>query len=180
METKQIKWAIDPAHSKAGFRVKHLMISNVDGVFTTFSGEVLTEGEDFSSASISFKMDASSVDTGMSDRDSHLKSPDFFDAEKYPELTFANGKLRDLGDDTYELTGDLTMKGITHPVTLTAEFGGTMKDPWGNLKAGFTVTGKLNRKNWGLNWNAALETGGVLVSEEVKLNCDIQLARVAE
>ncbi|MFZ5940390.1 MAG: YceI family protein [Bacteroidota bacterium] len=179
METKTIKWAIDPAHSRAGFRVKHLMISNVDGVFNTFSGEVHTTGDDFSTAEISFRMDASSIDTGMADRDAHLKSPDFFETEKYPEITFTGGRLRDLGDDTFELTGELTMKGITRQVSLTAEFGGSMKDPWGNTKAGFTVTGKLNRKNWGLNWNAALEAGGVLVSEEVKLNCDIQLALMA-
>jgi len=180
METKQIKWAFDPAHSKAGFRVKHLMISNVDGVFNSFSGEVITEGEDFSTSRIQFKIDSSSIDTGMADRDAHLKSPDFFDVENYPELAFTNGTLRDLGDETYELTGDLTIKGITHTVKLSAEYGGMMKDPWGNLKAGFTVTGKLNRKNWGLNWNAALEAGGVLVSEEVRLNCEVQLAKLTE
>ncbi len=179
MENGKVKWAIDPAHSKAGFRVKHLMISNVDGVFSTFSGEVLTSGDDFSGAEITFTIDATTIDTGMADRDAHLKSPDFFDVENYPSITFTGGKLRDLGDETYELTGDLTMHGVTRPVTLTAEYGGLMKDPWGNIKAGFTVSGKLNRKNWGLNWNAALEAGGVLVSEEVRLSCDIQLARTA-
>ncbi len=179
MEANKIKWDIDPAHTKTGFRVKHLMISNVDGVFNTFSGEIETNGNDFSTAVINFKIDAASVNTGMADRDAHLKSPDFFDVETYPEIIFSDAKLKDLGDEIFELTGDLTMKGVTHPVSLTAELGGTMKDPWGNIKAGFTVTGKLNRKDWGLNWNAALEAGGVLVSDEVKINCDVQLAQIA-
>jgi polyisoprenoid-binding protein YceI len=114
----------------------------------------------------------------VADRDAHLKSADFFDAENFPKLTFAGNGLKDLGDDIYELTGDLTIKDVTKAVTLQAEFGGIGTDPWGNVKAGFAVSGKINRKDFGLNWNAALEAGGVLVGEEVKLSADIELAKV--
>jgi polyisoprenoid-binding protein YceI len=178
MKTQETKWAIDPTHSKVSFKVKHLMISNVLGSFREFEGAATTEGDDFSTAQISFSLNAASVDTEMADRDAHLKSADFFDAEKFPKLTFAGKGLKDLGDDMYELTGDLTIKDVTKQVTLSAEFGGIGTDPWGNVKAGFSVSGKINRKDFGLNWNAALEAGGVLVGEEVKLSADIELTKV--
>ena len=174
------KWAIDPTHSKIGFKVKHLMISNVLGSFREFEGEVSTVGNDFSKSVISFSLNTASVDTEIADRDGHLKSGDFFDVENYPKITFTGNGLKDLGDDLYDLTGDLTIKGVTNPTTLSVEFGGVNADPWGNVKAGFAITGKINRKDWGLTWNAALETGGVLVGEEVKINCDIELAKKAE
>ena len=178
MKTAEVtKWAIDPTHSKVGFKVKHLMISNVLGSFRDFSGEVKTAGNDFSTAAISFSLKTASVDTEMPDRDGHLKSPDFFDAEKYPEITFNSNGLKDLGDDMYELNGSLKIKDVSKPVTLEVEYGGIMSDPWGNVKAGFSISGKINRKDWGLNWNAALEEGGVLVGEEVKINCDIELVK---
>jgi polyisoprenoid-binding protein YceI len=177
MKTEVTKWAIDPTHSKVGFKVKHLMISNVLGSLREFSGEVTTVGNDFSTSAISFSLKAASVDTEMPDRDGHLKSPDFFDAEKYPVITFDANGLKDLGDDMYELTGSLKIKEVSKPVTLEVEFGGVMSDPWGNVKAGFSISGKINRKDWGLNWNAALEAGGVLVGEEVKINCDIELVK---
>jgi polyisoprenoid-binding protein YceI len=181
MKTAEVtNWTLDPTHSKVGFRVKHLMISNVAGSFREFSGNVTTEGDDFTTADISFSLNAASVDTEMADRDAHLKSPDFFDTAVYPVITFKGKGLKDLGDDIYNLTGDLTIKGVSKPVTLTVEFGGIMSDPWGNVKAGFSLSGKINRKDWGLNWNAALEAGGVLVSEEVKLTCDIELAKAAK
>lgn len=180
MKTEEkTKWAIDKTHSKIGFKVKHLMISNVLGSFREFEGVVTTDGNDFSTANVSFTLISSSIDTEMADRDAHLKSPDFFDAASFPRITFSGKGLKDLGDDMYELTGDLTIKGVSKPVILTAEFGGMMTDPWGNVKAGFSISGKLNRKEWGLNWNAALEAGGVLVGEEVKLNIDIELAKAA-
>ena len=172
-------WAIDPSHSKIGFKVKHLMISNVLGSFREFEGTVSTTGNDFSKSVISFSLNAASVDTEIADRDGHLKSGDFFDVENHPKITFSGNGLKDLGDDLYTLTGDLTIKGVSHPVTLNVEFGGVMADPWGNVKAGFSVTGKINRKEWGLTWNAALEAGGVLVGEEVKINCDIELVKQA-
>lgn len=178
MKTAEVtKWAIDPTHSKVGFKVKHLMISNVLGSFRDFSGEVKTAGNDFSTAAISFSLKTASVDTEMPDRDGHLKSPDFFDTEKYPVITFDANGLKDLGDDMYELNGSLKIKDVSKPVTLAVEFGGVMSDPWGNIKAGFSISGKINRKDWGLNWNAALEAGGVLVGEEVKINCDIELTK---
>jgi polyisoprenoid-binding protein YceI len=154
------------------------MISNVLGSFKEFEGAATTEGDDFSTAKISFSLNAASIDTEVADRDAHLKSADFFDAENFPKLTFAGNGLKDLGDDIYELTGDLTIKDVTKAVTLQAEFGGIGTDPWGNVKAGFAVSGKINRKDFGLNWNAALEAGGVLVGEEVKLSADIELAKV--
>ena len=177
MSTQETKWVVDPTHSKIGFKVKHLMIANVSGSFREFEGEVSTVGNDFSKSVISFSLNTASVDTEIADRDGHLKSADFFDVENYPKITFERNGLKDLGDDLYELTGDLTIKGVSHPITLSVEFGGVMADPWGNVKAGFSITGKIKRKDWGLNWNAALETGGVLVGEEVKINCDIELVK---
>ena len=179
MKTQETKWVIDPTHSKVGFKVKHLMISNVQGNFKEFDGAVATEGDDFSTAQISFSLNSASIDTEMIDRDAHLKSPDFFDAEKYPTINFSGKSMKDLGDDLYELAGELTIKEVTKSVILTVEFGGIMTDPWGNTKAGFSLSGKINRKDWGLNWNAALEAGGVLVGEDVKIAGDIELAKVA-
>ena len=179
MKTQETKWIIDPTHSKVGFKVKHLMISNVQGNFKEFDGAVATEGDNFSTAQISFSLNSASIDTEMTDRDAHLKSPDFFDAEKYPTINFSGKELKDLGDDLYELTGDLTIKDVTKPVTLSVEYGGIMADPWGNVKAGFSITGKINRKSFGLNWNAALEAGGVLVGEDVKISGDIELTKIA-
>jgi polyisoprenoid-binding protein YceI len=168
------KWNIDPAHSEIGFKVKHLMINTVRGHFKTFSGEVETPGEDFASAKVKFSADTSSIDTANEQRDQHLKSADFFDAEKNPQLTFVSTKF-----DGENLEGNFTMAGVTKPVKLKAEFGGVAKDPWGNTKAGFTISGKINRKDFGLNWNAALEAGGVLVGEEVTLNAEVQLIKQA-
>lgn len=174
------KWAIDPSHSKITFKVKHLMISNVLGNFREFDGEVSTVGDDFSKSVISLSINAASVDTNIADRDTHLKSADFFDVENHPKITFDAIGLTDLGDDLYKLKGNLTIKGISKPITLNVEFGGVTPDPWGNVKAGFSVTGKINRKDWGLTWNSALETGGVLVGEDVKIDCDIELVKKTE
>ena len=171
---EKTKWTIDPAHSKIGFKVKHLMITNVMGNFKEFEGQVTTMGNDFSTAVISLSLNSASIDTEMADRDSHLKSADFFDIGNYPKITFDAGSLKDLGDDMYELSGNLVIKGVTNKITLSVEYGGLMTDPWGNVKAGFSITGKMNRKDWGLNWNTALEAGGVLVGEEVKIICDIE------
>jgi polyisoprenoid-binding protein YceI len=172
-------WAIDPSHSKIGFKVKHLMISNVLGNFREFTGQITTSGNDFSTAEISVSLNSASVDTEIADRDTHLKSADFFDVINFPKITFEGKGLKDLGDDMYELTGDLSIKGVSKQVVLAVEFGGLMTDPWGNVKAGFSITGKMNRKEWGLNWNAALEAGGLLVGDEVKINCDVELIKTA-
>lgn len=171
------KWAIDPTHSEIGFKVKHMMFTNVSGTFGTYDATITTEDDSFENASIEFSADINSISTNNADRDNHLKSGDFFDAENHPKLTFKAASFTKDGDD-YELTGDLTLRGVTKSVKLSAEFSGLMKDPWGNTKAGLNISGKINRKDWGLNWNSALETGGVLVSEEVKLNIELQLIKL--
>ena len=177
METiTKTKWVIDKAHSEIGFKIKHLMISNVKGVFNDFDAEIFSSGDDFLSTDIDLWLDPKSIDTGNTDRDNHLKGADFFDSEQYKEINFTSNTIEKKGDN-FSLYGDLTIKGITKQVKLDVEFGGIMKDPWGNTKAGFTVTGKINRKDWGLNWNAALETGGFLVSDDVTINCEIQLLK---
>jgi len=171
------KWAIDPTHSEIGFKVKHMMFTNVSGKFETYDAAITTEGDDFTTAEISFSADIASINTNNTDRDNHLKSGDFFDAENNPKLTFVSTSVTKINDDEYELAGDLTLHGITKNVKLPAEYSGLMKDPWGNTKAGLNISGKINRKDWGLNWNSALETGGVLVGEDVKLNIELQLLK---
>ncbi len=169
------KWAADPTHSEIQFKVKHLMITTVTGYFREFSASAETEGQDFSTAKIEFEAKTASVDTNQADRDNHLRSGDFFESDKFPVLKFKSSKMEKVDDENYKLVGDLTIKDVTKPVTLNVEFGGVMKDPWGNNKVGFSLSGKINRKDWNLNWNAALETGGVLVSDEVRIFCEIQL-----
>jgi polyisoprenoid-binding protein YceI len=175
----QVKWLIDPAHSELSFKVKHLMITNVKGEFKSFSGEVLANGSEFLGDSVNVTIQAESIFTNAEDRDAHLKSADFFDVETYKELTFSGSSLKKVDDENYKLTGVLTMKGVAKEITLDVEFGGVNKDPWGNEKAGFSIAAKINRKDWGLNWNAALEAGGVLVGEEVKISGDLQFVKQA-
>jgi len=174
------KWVLDPSHSELLFKVKHLMITNVKGEFRKFSGDAISNGNDFSSAQVNLTIEAPSIFTNNEDRDKHLKSDDFFDVENHSTLQFKSKSLEKTGDDEYKLKGDLTIKGVTKEVLLDVEFGGINKDPWGAEKAGFSVNGKINRKEWGLNWNAALETGGVLVGEEVKIMAEVQFTKEAE
>ncbi|WP_333819215.1 YceI family protein [Ohtaekwangia sp.] len=173
----QTKWAIDPTHSEVQFKVKHLVISTVTGSFKKFSGEVVSDGDDFNNATTTLNIDVDSIDTNQADRDGHLKSDDFFSAAQHKTITF-NGKLTKSGGD-YKLTGDLTIRGVSKPVTLDVEFGGVVKDPWGNIKAGFELNGKINRKDFGLAWSALTEAGGMVVGDDVKLNMNIELAKVA-
>ena len=175
--TAKTKWILDPTHSEISFRVKHLMISNVKGVFSEFKVETIAETDDFSSAFATVNISAASINTGNADRDAHLRSADFFDAGTFPALNFVSDSFTKKDDENYELSGELTIKGISKRITLDVEYGGLMKDPWGNVKAGFSVSGKINRKDWGLNWNAALETGGVLVSDEVKISAEVQFLK---
>jgi polyisoprenoid-binding protein YceI len=175
--TEKSKWVLDPSHSELLFKVKHLMITNVKGEFRKFNVEAVSDGNDFSNATVDVTIDAGSVFTNEENRDAHLKSPDFFDAENHKELTFKSTGLIKNADGELVLTGLLTIKGVTKEVGLRVEFGGINKDPWGNEKAGFSLEGKISRKDWGLNWNAMLETGGVLVSDEVKIQAEVQLAR---
>ncbi|MEE1962593.1 YceI family protein [Allomuricauda taeanensis] len=174
MSNKTI-WNLDPTHSELTFKVKHLMISNVKGEFTKFSATI--DGANFETAKLSATIDAASIFTNNNDRDGHLKSADFFEVETYPELKFESTSIKKVDDDEYKLTGDLTIKGTTKSVELDVDFGGYMKDPYGNEKAGFSIAGKINRKDFGLNWNAALEAGGVMVSEEVKIAAEVQFVK---
>lgn len=171
-------WTIDPSHSEVQFKVKHLMISTVTGNFKKFEGGVETANDsDFTGAKINFSANIDSIDTGMEQRDGHLKSADFFDAAAFPTLSFDSTSFEKSDDNEYVLKGDLTLKGVTKPVTLKAEFGGTMVDFYGNTKAGFDISGKINRQDFGLTWSGVTEAGGIVVSDEVKLLANIQVAK---
>lgn len=170
------KWALDPTHSEVSFKVKHMMISNVTGHLTKFDVKAETEGDDFSKAKIDFTADVNSINTNNEQRDGHLKSPDFFDTAKFPHISFKATKYENKGGEDI-LHGDLTIRDVTKPVTLNVDFGGIATDPYGNVKAGFTVSGKINRKDYGLTWNAVTEAGGVVVSEELKVQAEIQLVK---
>lgn len=175
LSKKSAKWVLDPTHSELTFKVKHLMISNVKGEFKNFTAEI--DSEDFKNGKVKVNIEASSIFTNNTDRDNHLKSTDFFDVENHQAMTFESTTFTKVDDDEYKLKGLLTIKGVSKEVLLDVEFGGTNKDPWGNTKAGFSLSGKINRKDWGLNWNAALETGGVLVSDEVKIGGEVQFVK---
>ncbi|WP_162425740.1 YceI family protein [Pontibacter pudoricolor] len=173
------KWVIDPTHSEIQFKVKHLMITTVTGYFKSFNLEVETEDEDFTKASrIEFTADIDSISTNNEQRDTHLKSDDFFNAEQHKQLRFVGKTFEGSGDD-YKLHGDLTIRDITKPVTLNVEYGGIVVDPYGQTKAGFTVDGKINRKEFNLTWDAVTEAGQVVVSNEIKLHCEVQLVKQA-
>jgi polyisoprenoid-binding protein YceI len=165
------KWGVDPTHSEVSFKVKHLVISTVTGYFKTFDASAETDSEDFDGANVSFSAEINSIDTNQTDRDNHLKSADFFDAEKYPTMNFS-GVLQ--GE---KLVGDLTIKDITKTVELNVDFGGVVEDPYGNTKAGFEIEGKISRKEFGLMWNAVTEAGSVVVSDQVRIILGIQLVR---
>ena len=175
-----MQWSLDPAHSTLGFRVKHLMISNVSGSFKNFNAEVETDGTDFTTAAIHLKAEIGSIDTNNAQRDGHLRSSDFFEAEKFPEMIFESTKIEKVDEENYHVFGDLTMKGVTRPVKLNVEYSGVTKDPWGGERVGFVITGKINRTEWGINFNAVLETGGLMLAEEIKINSEVQLVKQAE
>lgn len=170
-------WKADPGHSVVEFSVKHLMITTVRGRFKEFDITLTGEPEDLTNASVDVSIDAASIDTHQPDRDAHLKSADLFDVANHPKITFKSTKIVKTGDNEYDVTGDLTIRGTTRPVTLKVQYEGSGKDPWGGYRASFSATGKIDRTAFGVSWNAPLETGGVLVSNEVKLNFEIQLVR---
>lgn len=170
-------WTIDASHSEVQFKVKHLMISTVTGTFSSYEGTAETADDSFEGASINFSLDVASISTGQEQRDGHLKSGDFFDAENFPKLTFESTSFEKVSDEEFVLNGNLTIKETTKPVSLKAEFGGTMVDFYGQTKAGFEVVGKINRQDFGLTWSAVTEAGGVVVSDEVKLLMNIQLVK---
>jgi len=168
------KWNIDAAHSEITFKVKHLVISTVTGKFKEFDASIETDNEDFENATISFEAAIDSIDTGNEDRNNHLKSDDFFNAAEFPTMKFTSTSFKKTGIGEYKLIGDLTIRDNTKTIELDAEYGGTVVDPYGNTKAGFEVTGKINRKDFGLKWGAVTEAGSVVVSDEVKLNLNVQ------
>jgi polyisoprenoid-binding protein YceI len=168
------KWVLDPMHSEVQFKVKHLVISTVTGSFKTFEGDLTTDNDDFSGASINFSLDVNSLDTNQEQRDGHLKSAEFFDTEQYPTITFKSTAF-----DGEKLVGNLTIKGITQPVTLDVEHGGSAADFYGNTKAGFEVTGKINRKDFGLTWDGVTEAGSVVLGSDIKLSINVQFTKQA-
>jgi len=178
METVKTKWVIDPYHTEILFKAKHLVISTVTGKFEKFDGVVLTNGEQWDNVEVEFSAEIGSISTGVSDRDNHLKSADFFDAANYPTLTYKSTSFKKTSDDTFVMTGDMSIRGTTRPLEMKVEFGGVTKDPYGNIKAGFELNGKLNRKEFGLHWNAVTEAGGMVVADEVKLALNVELTKI--
>ena len=170
-------YKIDAAHSEITFKVKHLMITNVTGNFTKFDATLESAKEDFTDAKISFEADVNSISTNNEQRDGHLKSEDFFAAEKFPKLSFVSTSFTKGINEQYKLGGDLTIRGVSKPVELAVEYGGTATDPYGQVKSGFEINGKINRKDFGLVWTATTEAGGIVVSDEVKLNLAIQMIK---
>jgi len=177
--SKSTKWVIDPSHSEIFFKVRHLVIATVTGRFEKFEGTLVSESDDFSNARIEFTADVDSINTNARDRDTHLKSVDFFDAANHPKLMFKSKSFKKEKDSRYKLIGDITIRGITSELILDVEYGGAMKDPWGNEKVGFELEGKLNRKQFGLKWDAITEAGGAVVGDEVKLQLNVELINQA-
>lgn len=171
------KWTLDPAHSSVDFSVKHMMIANVKGTFNQFDATIEADPDDLTSASIELNIDLASVDTRNEDRDNHLRSADFFNVEKNPKMTFTTTNIERKGEGEYNVTGNLTIAGVTKSETISVTYEGSGVDPWGNVKVGFTADGSLNRSDYGLTWNSALETGGVLVGDKIKISLDLQATK---
>ena len=174
-----IKWILDPTHSEIQFKIRHLMITNVSGSFGKFSAEVETTDENFETAKINFSADVDSITTNNEQRDAHLKSADFFEIAKHPKLLFVSTKMERVTGEEYTLYVDISFHGVTKSVKLKVEHGGLIKDPWGNTRTGFTIEGKISRKDFGLVWNAATEAGGVVVGDEVKLHASVEFVKEA-
>ncbi|MGK6350499.1 YceI family protein [Parapedobacter sp. DT-150] len=171
-------WKLDPTHSEVAFKVKHLVITTVTGYFRSFDGTVITENEDdFTTGKVDFTIDTTSIDTNQAQRDEHLKSADFFNAAEHPQIAFTSTSIEGKGGDAFALHGDLTVGKITKPVKFDVEFGGTVTDPYGNFKAGFEVSGKISRKEFGLTWSAVTEAGAVVVSDDVKIHANVQFVK---
>lgn len=173
----QTNWSVDKSHSKVGFSVTHLVITDVDGFFKEYEAKVTTNGDDFSTANIDFAVNTGSIFTDNDGRDKHLRSDDFFNAEKYPQMVFKGKSMKKVSDNKYKLVGDLTIRDVTKQVELEVKYNGMVKDPWGNTKAGFKVTGEINRFDYNLKWNTAIETGALVVGREVELVIDLQLVK---
>ncbi|MDT8417724.1 MAG: YceI family protein [Lutibacter sp.] len=174
----QSKWNIDASHSSIRFAVDHMVISEVEGIFSTYEGSVTTTKDDFSDAKINFMVDVNSVDTDNAKRDEHLRSADFFETEKYPKMTFVSTSVTKTGTNKYNLKGKLSLHGVTKEITLAMTYGGTTKDPWGNTKAGLKVTGVINRTDFGLKYNSVLEAGSLMIGEDVTITAKVELAKI--
>jgi polyisoprenoid-binding protein YceI len=174
------KWVSDPTHSELGFKIKHLMITNVSGFFNKFQVTGETDNDDFSTAKISLKADMDSIHTNNEQRDAHLRNSDFFESDKHPEMIFESTNTEQVDKENFHLFGNLTLKSVTLPVKLNVEYSGITKDPWGGERAGFTVTGKIKRSDWGVSFNGVLESGGVVLGEDVKIHSEIQLVKQTE
>ncbi len=175
MESKKV-WGIDPTHSEVQFKIKHLVISTVTGQFTDFSGEIHSNGDNFEGAKAKFEAQIASISTNNTDRDGHLKSADFFDAENFPVLSFESTEFNRVDDGSFEMKGKMSIRGVSKEITLNAEYGGQMTDFYGNVKVGFEISGKISRKDFGLTWNGVTEAGGIVVSDEVKLLLNLQFS----
>lgn len=175
-----LTWKIDHAHSHIGFSARHMMVAKVRGQFGRFDGEIAFDAAQPERTRVAITIDAASIDTGLEPRDNHLRSPDFLDVEAFPTIAFASRRVELLGDDRARLVGDLTIRGVTNPVTLDVEHAGQALSPWGTTSAGFSATAKIRRKDWGLNWNQALETGGWLVGDEIAIQIELELTGQAE
>lgn len=171
------KWNLDPTHAEIQFKVRHLMVAYVTGQFTKFNATLQTTGDDLTKAKVTFVADVHSISTNNEQRDAHLRTGDFFDAENHPELTFESTKFEKKSEDEYEVHGTLTMRGTSKPVVLHAEYGGTTTDPWGNTRTGFSVTGKINRKDFGVSFGMVSETGGVLLGDDVKISANVEFVK---
>ncbi len=175
----ETKWSIDQAHSEITFKVRHLMIAHVNGAFKTFDASIYTNEKNFFTAEVDLWIDAASISTGDAKRDEHLKSADFFDVANHKQITFKSSTIeKSKKNGAHDLWGELTMRGVTKNVKLEVEFGGIVTDSWGREKAGFTVTGKINRSDWELEWNSGMETGGVMVGDEVSITCEVELINI--
>lgn len=173
----QTNWGLDKSHSKVGFTVSHLVITDVDGFFKEYDAKVTTKGDDFSTAAVEFTINTGSIFTDNEGRDKHLRSDDFFNAEKFPKMTFKSKAMKKVSDNKYKLVGDFTIRDVTKEVELDVKYNGMVKDPWGNTKAGFKVTGEINRFDYNLKWNTAIETGALVVGKDVELIIDLQLVK---
>jgi len=173
----QTTWTVDKAHTKVGFSVTYLVITDVQGYFKDYDAQITTDGDDFSTANIELKVNTSSIFTDNDKRDNHLRSDDFFNAEKYPQMIFKGKTMKKVGDNKYKLVGDFTIRDVTKQVELDVKYNGTVKDPWGNTKAGFKVTGEIDRFDYKLKWDKSIETGSLVVGKEVELIIDLQLVK---
>jgi polyisoprenoid-binding protein YceI len=172
-------WNVDATHSSIDFTIRHMMIAKVKGSFNSFEAQIEADPEDLTNANVEFSIDLSSIDTRNADRDNHLRTGDFFDIEQYPKMTFQSTSITKKGDGEYNVTGNVTLHGVTRPETFVVSFEGAGKDPWGNEKVGFSGNGSLKRSDYGLTYNAALETGGVLIGDEVKVFIEVEAAKQA-